>query len=85
MAVSDRYAAFVKRVWDRIETLTGHAPFYVDATHICSYCPLCLEGTVMFRFVERPRPQAFPSSQSGGEGCCSAGCTAIEIAEVLTR
>jgi hypothetical protein len=68
MAVSDRYAAFVKRVWDRIETLTGHAPFYVDATHICSYCPLCLEGTVMFRFVERPRPQAFPSSQSGGEG-----------------
>ena len=79
MPVTDRYAAFVSRWWSRIEELTGHAPFYIDSTHITSYCPACLEGTVMFRFVEHPKPTAFPSSQGGGPGCCSHGCTAVEI------
>ena len=83
MAVSDAYARFVNRIWKRIEDVTGHAPFYIDRCHIASYCPCCLEGTVMFRFVERPKPTMFPSSQGGGPGCCSHGCTAIEIAGAL--
>lgn len=85
MPVTDRYSRFVSRWWDRIEELTGHAPFYIDKQTIASYCPCCLTGTVTFRFVEHPKPNAFPSSQGGGEGCCSGGCTAVAIAEAMAR
>jgi hypothetical protein len=81
--VTDRYAQFVGHVWERVEELTGHAPFYIDRCHIASYCPRCLTGTVLIRFVEKPRPTAYPSSKGGGPGCCSDGCTAVEIAEMF--
>jgi hypothetical protein len=83
--VTDRYAAFVSHWWDRLEELTGHTPFYVDRQTIATYCPRCRTGTVVFRFVEHPKPTAFPSSDGGGQGCCSGGCTAVEIAQAVAR
>ena len=83
MAVSDRYAQFVRQWWDRIEELTGHVPFYINKQTIACYCPACREGTVRFRFVEHPKPTAFPSSQGGGPGCCSHGCTGVEIRRAM--
>lgn len=61
--VSDAYTRFVHRVWDRLELLTGHAPSYLDASRIASYCPLCGDGTMLVRFRERPRPTMFISSE----------------------
>jgi hypothetical protein len=87
MPVSDAYAAFVNRTWQRIEDLTGHKPFYVDRCHIASYCPRCLDGTVSWRFIEEARrglrPEWTISSQEGGPGHCSHGCTEREVAEVI--
>lgn len=83
--VTERYSRLVDRVWERIEELTGAPPFYLDRCHIASYCPCCLDGTVMFAFAERPKPTWFPSSQGGGPGCCSNGCTAVEIARAIAR
>lgn len=85
MPVGETYARFVHRIWDRLQEQAGYAPTYIDATHIASYCPRCLDGTVMFRFTSHPKPTAFPASRGGGAGCCSAGCTAVEIAEALAR
>ena len=82
---ASRNAHFIKPTWDRIEQLTGHAPFYVDATHITSYCPVCLTGTITIAFTSHPRPNAFPSSLGGGPGCCSDGCTAVAIAQAVAR
>jgi hypothetical protein len=80
------YARFVNHVCDRIAALTGHEPFYVDATTIASYCPACLAGTMLLRFSERTGariPAFVVSSATSGRGACSEGCSEAEIGEVI--
>jgi hypothetical protein len=55
------YTRFVYRIWDRLEQRTGHSPTYLDARHIASYCPRCLDGTLRIGFAGNP-PTAFVSS-----------------------
>ena len=45
------YAAFVCRIWDRLQERTGHTVFYLDATHIAASAPACLDGTVRIGYV----------------------------------
>jgi hypothetical protein len=77
------YTQFVYRVWDQLKGRTGRAPIYLDSTHIASYCPSCLDGTLVVGFVSHPRPRAFVSSQGAGAGYCSRGCTEEQIVEAL--
>lgn len=81
--VTAAYSRFVCRVWDQLEALTGHAPFYLDATHLASHCPACLDGTVRVGFVDRPEPGITIISKARGPGFCSHGCPETLIAEVL--
>lgn len=84
MPVTPAYSRMVNRIWERIEELTGAKPFYLDRCHIASYCPRCLDGTVRWTFAERPAPRTFVSSEGGGPGACSNGCTAVEIVEAMS-
>jgi hypothetical protein len=79
------YSRFVRRVWDTLAQRTGHEPAYLDKSSIATYCPACIDGTMHVRFVEHPRPSAVISSQTGGAGRCSQGCTEDLIAEALFK
>lgn len=80
---SESHTAFVYRVWDLIEQRTGYAPQYVGPRNVVSYCPRCLDGTVRWTFIKAQTPSVKVSSQGGGEGRCSRGCSEFEIGEAL--
>lgn len=75
------YTRYGNRVWDRITDRTARPPFYIDPERIASYCPACGDGTMLVRFLERPRP-GMAISHHGTPGC-SRGCTEAQINEAL--
>ncbi|HEY1437389.1 MAG TPA: hypothetical protein VGG82_07790 [Casimicrobiaceae bacterium] len=79
----DPYARKVTRVWLAIEERTGQSPFYIDARHIASYCPLCIDGTMLVQFIDGPHPRGRISSVRYGEGYCSLGCPEDDIVRAM--
>jgi hypothetical protein len=78
-----RYTEFVERVRDAIRLRTGHAPQYLEADRMASYCPVCGIGTVSWRFSDSP-VQVVSHSQDRGSGYCSEGCTEAEMMAALS-
>jgi hypothetical protein len=78
-----RFDAFYTRVWARLEQLTDSPLFPLcDGTRrVACYCPRCLDGVMVVRFLDAEKPLIAISS-SAGQGCL-LGCTEREIAEVL--
>jgi hypothetical protein len=78
-----RFQVFHTRVWTRLERLTDSPLFpFCDGTgRLACYCPRCLDGVMVVRFLNAEKPLITISSDDR-EGC-SLGCTEREIAEVL--
>jgi len=80
----DKYQQRVYQIWDRIEALSGYAPFYMPDKSLACYCPACGTGTVSLRVLRVEggvRVKVY--SQAGGVDRCSRGCTDKQIAEAL--
>lgn len=76
------YIKWVRRVRHQLERLTDSTVFYVDQTHLASYCPACRHGTLRIGFFERPQPGFVIDSQAG-PGQCSYGCTEQTVMEAM--
>lgn len=57
--------------------------FSIDADHLATYCPACLDGVMLIRFLSHPEPGMAISDGWGGPPGCSRGCTEELINEVL--
>lgn len=65
-------------VWDRLEALSGHAPFYLGPDlGIAARCPACLIGATRVQFIGRGR---LPDVVVHG---CDLGCSRKAIFEQL--
>jgi hypothetical protein len=79
---SEDYRQWVYRVWDQLVRSTGRKPCYLDATHIGSYCPACLDGIIRIGFVTRPELSITVTSNTR-PGCCTEGCAEAAVARAL--